>query len=222
MSAIECFFSAQGKFYRTSKGLVVPSAGSICTALTKENFDYVGIASLEKAILMGTGAHDVCCQYSLHLLKHLDSVVLPPMPAGFPGTIEEWDAAMGHALLQVIDLFETYSVEPVGVEEVAVCSTYGFGGQPDLKCWMRYKGKRLLAVWDFKRVYALSLSHYLKLECYRMLDSFQDCKVSFIAWLNKTDRAKLIYCPNNAEYRAAICGTAGMLNFQISKRVLVP
>ena len=223
MSAIEAYYCANGKFYRSPKGTVHPSLGMVCSEITKEDFSCVGIESLERAILLGEAAHDVCCQYSLMVLKHLDGVQLPPMPAGFPGgNALAWDEAMRHALMQVHQLFELYAVEPIAVEELGLCSTYGFGGQPDFLCRMKWKGRRILAVWDYKRVAALSKSHQLKLEGYRMLDSFSDTKAGFIAWLKRDGPAQLHQVIPNGADKAAICGMAGVLNWRISNRILVP
>jgi len=222
MSAIEAYYSANGKFYRSPKGTVHPSLGMVCSEITKEDFSYVGLESLERAILLGEGAHDVCCQYSLHVLNHLKEVVLPPMPAGFPGEVTSWNLAMAHSLTQVIDLFQQYEIEPVAVEETALCSQYGFGGQPDFLCRLKWKGRRILAVVDYKRVAKLSKSHQLKLEGYRMLDSFSDTKAGFIAWLKRDGPAQLHQVIPNGADKAAICGMAGVLNWRISNRILVP
>lgn len=222
MSGSEPFYTAAGKWYKKANGQVVPSAGSICTAITKESFDFVGIETLERAVQQGEGAHDVACQYSLQVLGHVSEVSLPPMPAGHPDTRENWDKAMAHALDQVKMLFEEYEVEPIAVEEPSVCTLYGFGGQPDIKLRMSWKKKRYIAVWDYKRVAALSLSHLLKIECYRMLDGYQDCKLGFIAWLKKGDDAELKQVLPNSQGHVAICSMANVMNYQISQRVIKP
>ncbi len=202
--------------------MVIPSAGSICTALTKETFDFVGINTLERAIQQGEGAHDVACQYSLHVLGHGDGVKLPPMPAGHPDTEANWNKAMEHAIVQVMELFAKYEVEPVAVEEPCICSTYFFGGQPDIKLNMTWKNKRERAVWDYKRVAALSLSHLLKIDCYKMLDGYRDCTRGFIAWLRKDAPAELKEIKPDSHRHAAICGMASAMNFQLSQRILKP
>jgi len=218
------FYSSSGKWYRRPNGHVVPSAGSICTAISRESFDHVGIQTLERAILHGEGAHEVACNFSLYRLGHYRQIqALPPMPAECPLTTPaQWDAAMTHALKQVEALFDKYEVEPIAVEEPSICSTYGFGGQPDIKLDMTWKKKRERTVWDYKRVAALSLSHLLKIECYRMLDGYKDCKRGFIAWLRKDDDAQLKEIKPNAAYHAAICGQAAVMNLQISERILRP
>ena len=87
---------------------------------------------------------------------------------------------------------------------------------------MKWKGRKIVAVWDYKRIAAIALSHYLKIESYLMLDSFSDCSAGFIAWLKKGSDAELIHCPRNGHYKAAIASAAGLLNFQIAHRVLKP
>lgn len=201
----------------------MPSAGTLTTLLTKESFDFVGIETLERAIQQGEGAHEVACNYSLYRLKHFQEIQpLPPMPAEHPDTLDRWNAAMALALTQVEVLFNQYEVEPIAVEEPSICSTYGFGGQPDIKLKMKWKGKRILAVWDYKRVAALSLSHHLKLECYKMLDAYQDCQSGFIAWLKKDGPSQLVHIPSNLRHKTAISCAAGFVNFQIAEKVIVP
>lgn len=216
------FYSATGKWYRKPSGQVVPSAGTICTAISKETFDYVGIQTLERAIQQGEGAHDVACQYSLYTLGHVSDVKLPPMPAGHPDTEANWTKAMEQAIDQVKDLFTTYEVAPIAVEEPSICSAYGFGGQPDIKLEMTWKKKRERATWDYKRVAALGLSHRLKIDCYLMLDGYKDCKRGFIAWLRKDAPAELQEIKPDGHRHAAICGMASAMNFQISQRILKP
>lgn len=220
--SVEYFYSSSGKWYKTSKGIVVPSAGSICTAITKESFDYVGIDTLERAIQQGEGAHDLACQYSLQVLGHQSDVKLPPMPAGHPDSEVNWIKAMEHALKQVKQLFAIYEVEPIAVEEPSICSAYFFGGQPDIKLTMTFNRKRERAVWDYKRVAQLSLSHLLKIDCYKMLDGYKDCKRGFIAWLRKDEDAELKEIKPDGHRHAAICGMASAMNFQISQRILKP
>jgi len=220
--SINAIYSATGKFYTTTEGRTVPSAGMICTTLAKESYDYVGIESLERAMQEGEGAHRVACDYSLTWLGHLNDVVLPLVPEGHLHSEESWTTAMLHALNQVKLLFAQYAVEPIAVEQPSICSLYGFGGQPDLKCWMRWRGQRICAVWDYKRVRALALAHALKMECYRLLDGYQDCQSAFIAWLQKDGKPILRHMPINQRYKAAICGQAAAFNFQISERLLIP
>jgi hypothetical protein len=126
------------------------------------------------------------------------------------------------ALEQVIALFEQYEVDPIAVEEPSVCSAYGFGGQPDIKLAMTWKRRREVVVWDYKRVYEITLSHLLKIECYKMLDGYKDCKRGFIAWLRKDAPAELREIKPDPHHHAAICGQAAVMNLQLAKRILKP
>lgn len=223
MNSIEALYTASGKWYLWGDRML-PSAGTIVMQITKEQdiFDTVGIPTLEKAQMEGTGAHTVACDYSLMTLGHNKKLIFPQKPSAYNGTESEWDAAMGLALVQVRALFEKYKVRPIAVEQPAVCSMYGFGGQPDIKLIMEWLQKDIFAVWDYKRVAKLTLSHYLKIHAYRMLDGFTDCQAGFIAWLRKDGPAELIQVSSDYSDESVIKTHAATVNYQIKKRIVKP
>lgn len=222
--SITPLYTDSGKWYKTPHGMFV-SAGRVVSALTGETFDHIPLDTLKRAEMEGTGAHRIGCDLALKVMGHLEQVDMPPMPPDYHGDREKWEWAMFELHKSLLKFFDECEVEPIAVEQPDVSVALGVAGQPDIKAWVKVVGarmvvKRVMAVLDYKRVAAISNGHHLKLQLYRMLDGFKDCKASYIVWLKKDGGYKLIEVKNNPSDQAALIGMANVLRWQKMNGIL--
>jgi hypothetical protein len=220
------YTSENRKFYRIDDEQrlnvaprIVPSASMVIGALTNETFDRVPFETLLRAELEGIGAHTVSSNVALLLSGTADSVTIPRPPSEYPGTPDEWTTAMDETLVDAETFFRDKEVEPIAIEQPAL-SRYGFAGTPDLKCWIKWRRRRVMAVIDYKRVAQISSGHYLKLQSYRMLDGFDDCRLSLILWFKKGGGHQALEVKNEPSDHAAIASQAGVYRWQLSRGIL--
>ena len=216
-------YTSSGKFYRTPHGVFV-SAGRVVSALTGETFDHIPLDTLKRAELEGTGAHRIGCDLALKVMGHLEQVDMPPMPPDYPGDREKWEWAMFESHKSLVGFFDEYEVEPIAVEQPDVSVALGVAGQPDIKALIKPASrilKKVTAVLDYKRVAGISKGHHLKLQLYRMLDGFKDCKAGYIVWLKKDGGFKLIHVKNDPSDQAALISMANVLRWQKMNGIFV-
>ena len=212
-------YSTGRKLYRHAEKRL-PSVSMIVSELTGERFEGVPLDSLLKACLEGTGAHRLACNIALLRAGHLSAVDVLPLPDDYPAPAEEWFQAMGRAEKDIHECFNRHQIEPIAVEQRSICTAYNFAGQPDMMAELTWKGKRVRAVIDYKRVQALSIGNYLQVCAYRMLDAYISCRKGFILWLKKEGGWKLVPVEYNPHNTAALLGTAVVLNWRIANGLL--
>jgi len=209
-------YREDGKFY-TLGSETLPSVGGLCDLLTGgDPFAGVPLASLQKATLEGIGAHQILMQLALDKMagKELTEEGWPSMPPDYPDTTNVWMEAMERSTRDLIEFFEKHDVEPVGVEQIAVCETIGFAGKPDLLAHLKYRLASSEAVVDLKRVKAVRREHHLKLQAYGMTDSHKRHRL-FILHLFPLGGFDLIPVKRDPAVQAALACAAGVLRFQI-------
>lgn len=217
---LEPYYSDRGKFYRNGRETYV-STGTLVSQMTGESFEHVPLDTLVAARLEGIGAHRLACDFMMTMMGA--EIHMPPkVPADYPYNESDWNKAMVETSDALGEFVSKHHVEPVAVEQRSICKAYGFAGQPDLKCWLTWKGRRYMSVPDYKRVAAVTASHLLKVTSYLMLDGYKDCRKGFILWFKKGGGWQLIPVEPKPEDHAAICGQAVVLRWQMNRGLLKP
>jgi hypothetical protein len=140
----------------------------------------------------------------------------PLMPNDYPGTGPMWVEMCREVEASMRMFLEQYKVSWVASEQRSSNQAYCFAGQPDLKCHLNWKGRTRMAVVDYKRVAAVTISHRLQVQAYRMLSGYADCAKGFILWLKKGGGYELIEVKHDPHDRAAIIAAAVLLNWKIA------
>jgi hypothetical protein len=79
-----------------------------------------------------------------------------------------------------------YEIEPIAVEQPSIHPVFLYGGCPDLKGWIRWDGRRIKALLDYKRG-VMSRRYLTQIEAYHNLPGYDDVQVCLIwqVMLNK-------------------------------------
>lgn len=155
----------------------VTSAMKLVQQMLKEPEDVFDRDPIHR--LEGTGCHAACLDWLAHAFHWIPSYHPPAWPKGHDDP-RRWHAVIHAAQTGFQQFVEHYEVEPIGIEQQSLSSTYGLVGHLDLFCSMRYKRSRVKAVVDLKFVAALMESHRLQVRCYGRLDGFRDANIGLL------------------------------------------